>query len=324
VFFLESAMGVKLYSLGNDGEIYCKNLYQIGKILFSRMLKPWLIPEFMFSLFGYQKELDKNLKPVHDFTKSIIKERKANFAIGLKSENLKTDSENVSFYSKKRRYAMMDTLLQAQTQGLIDDRGIIEETDTFTFEGHDTTSAAMTFTLLLLAHNPKAQEKVFNEIHDFLGTKNEWTVSSFNKMEYLDCVIKESLRIYPPIPFISRQFSEDLIIDGVVHPKGGICNVHIFDVHRDPKIFPDPERFDPDRFLPENSANRSNFAFIAFSAGMRNCIGQKFATLELKVMLAKVIRNFKVFPVTTREEIVFIADMVLRSKFPINLKFNPR
>jgi cytochrome P450 family 4 len=138
----------------------------------------------------------------------------------------------------------------------------------------------------------------------------------------LDCVIKESLRIYPPVPFISRRLSEDLIIDGVVHSKGGICNVHIFDVHRDPEIFPDPERFDPDRFLPENSANRSNFAFIAFSAGMRSCIGQKFATLELKVMLAKVIRNFKVFPVTTRQEIVFIADMVLRSKNPIIIKFH--
>lgn len=314
-------MGVKLNSLGNDGETYRTNLYQVGEMLLYRLLKPWLISDFVFALLGYQKQLDVYLKPIHDFTKSIIRERKENF-VG-KEEKVEEKSENFYFGAKKRRYAMMDTLLQAQSQGLIDDEGIVEETDTFTFEGHDTTSAAMVFTLLLLAHNPQAQEKIFNEIQEILEG-NEWTISEINKLEFLDRVLKESMRIYPPVPFISRQLSEDLTIEDFTFPKGGLVNVHIFDVHRDPEIFPDPERFDPDRFLPENCANRSNFAFIAFSAGMRNCIGQKFATLELKVMLAKVVKNFKILPVTTREEVVFISDLVLRSKHPIKMTFKPR
>jgi len=216
---------------------------------------------------------------------------------------------------------MMDTLLQAERNGLIDEKGIIEETDTFTFEGHDTTSSAITFTLLLLAEHPEVQETIFNEIEKVLEAEGDLTIDDFNKLEYMDRVIKESLRIYPPVTFISRKLEEDFIHDGFVQPKGTSCNIHIFDVHRDPVIFPDPEKFDPDRFLPENCAGRSNFAFIAFSAGMRNCIGQRFALLELKTVLSKLIRNFRISPVTKRDEVILVADLVLRAKHPIKMKF---
>jgi cytochrome P450 family 4 len=107
---------------------------------------------------------------------------------------------------------MLDTLLQAQSEGLIDDEGIIEETDTFTFEGHDTTSAGMTFTLLLLSHHPKVQEKLFEEIQEVMRlSKNEdgLGIDDFNKLNYMERVIKESLRIYPPVHFIARTFTED-------------------------------------------------------------------------------------------------------------------
>ena len=289
------------------------------------MLRPWLHVDFFYSLFGERAKLDIILKPVHEFTKAIIQQRKANFGSDTKIENSAVvSSNNVYFRSKKRRYAMMDTLLQAQQAGLIDDEGIIEETDTFTFAGHDTTSAAMTFTLLLLAHHPEAQERIFEEIQEALYTKDELTIDDFNKMEYLDRVVKESLRIYPPVPFIARRFAEDFILNGFTHPKDNPFNIHIFDIHRDPEIFPDPEKFDPDRFLPANCATRSNFAFIAFSAGMRNCIGQRFAMLELKTTITKLIENFKILPITRREDVVILGDLVIRSKNPINVKFVSR
>lgn len=320
----ESAMGVKLSGLGNDGIIYRKNIYKVGKLLLSRLLKPWLIPDFVYRLLGHRRQLDEVLKPVLEFTKSIITQRKANFLnCTTADEPEEVDSnENIYFRTKKRkRYAMMDTLLQAERQGLIDDEGIIEETDTFTFEGHDTTSSAITFILLLLAHHPEAQDAIFNEVQDILETRDELTIDDFSKFEYMDRAIKESMRIYPPVTFISRTLTEDFEHDGFTQPKGTNVNIHIFDVHRDPEIFPDPEMFDPDRFLPENCVGRSNFAFIAFSAGMRNCIGQRFAMLELKMIVSKLIRNFKILPVTERDEIVFIADLVLRSRDPIKIKF---
>lgn len=320
-------MGVKLSDLGNNGEIYRKNLYLVGKMLVQRLLRIWLV-EPLATITGYTRELNAILKPVHDFTKSIISQRKINYASVKRfgASEKSDEAENVYFRSKKRRYAMMDTLLQAQSEGLIDDEGIIEETDTFTFEGHDTTSAAMTFTLLLLAHHPETQERIFQELQDALNDEDikSLTIEDLNKMEYLDRVIKESLRLYPPVTFISREFSEDFHHDGVTYPKASFCNIHIYDLHRDPEVFPDPETFDPDRFLPENCINRSNFAFIAFSAGMRNCIGQRFAMLELKIVLAQLVKSFKILPVTTREEVVFVADLVIRSKFPIKMIFEMR
>ena len=167
---------------------------------------------------------------------------------------------------------MMDTLLQAESEGLIDDEGIIEETATFTFAGHDTTSAAMTFTLLLLSHSQDVQQKLFEEIEEFVG--DDMTIDTFNKMPYLERVLKESLRLYPPAPIILRTFTEDLQHNGELFKKGTSIDFFFYDLHRDPEYFPDPEKFDPDRFLPEACEKRHNFAYIPFSAGMvwkKNC-----------------------------------------------------
>ncbi|KAL7039696.1 hypothetical protein ACKWTF_000075 [Chironomus riparius] len=323
----ESAMGVNLTQLGNNGLEYRNNIYSIGKALVYRSVRPWLHIDFLYSILGYKKQIDEILVPVHKFTQTIIDKRRKEF-ITKKTENVQEeqvdDNENIYMGTKKKRTAMMDTLLQAQSEGLIDDEGIIEETDTFTFEGHDTTSAGMTFTLLLLAHNPEVQEKIFQEIQEVTDGRDDLTTDDLNKMNYMERALKESLRIYPPVPYISRSLSEDVLHDGFLFKKGTLMEIFIYDIHRDPEVFPDPEKFDPDRFLSENSVGRSNFAFIAFSAGMRNCIGQRFAMLELKIMLTKVIKNFKILPVTKREELRFIADVVLRTNHPVKMRFEPR
>ena len=203
-------MGVKLSELGDDGVLYRENIYDFGKLLVHTIIRPWLHITFIYKLFGYQKILDKILSSVHSFTQSIIKKRKMEFLSKKSDETeIKDENENIYLRSKKKRAAMMDTLLQAQSDGLIDDEGIIEETDTFTFEGHDTTSTGMTFTLLLLAHNSEVQEKLFQEIQEVTGGGNELTVDDLNKMSYMERVLKESLRIYPPVPYISRALTED-------------------------------------------------------------------------------------------------------------------
>jgi len=213
----ESAMGVKLSELGDDGVIYRENIYVFGKLLVHRIIRPWLHLNFIYALVGYQKILDKVLHSVHSFTRSIINKRKMEFLGKDQSCEIEAKDENENIYmgSRKKRAAMLDTLLQAQLEGLIDDEGIIEETDTFTFEGHDTTSAGMTFTLLLLAHHPEVQEKMFREIQEITGERDELTMDDLNRMNYMERVLKESMRLYPPVPFISRCFSEDVQISNL-------------------------------------------------------------------------------------------------------------
>lgn len=167
---------------------------------------------------------------------------------------------------------------------------------------------AISFCLMLLANNPEAQKLAVEEIHEIVGESNaQVTIDDLNKMRYLERCIKEALRLYPSVPFIGREILEDLqlsecdhcfilhnIMQGLrngrgvegsfvifacvfsgdyVVPAGTSCNIHIFDLHRDPVIYPNPEKFDPDRFLPENTAKRHPFAYVPFSAGPRNCIG---------------------------------------------------
>lgn len=128
---------------------------------------------------------------------------------------------------------------------------------------------------MLFAVHQDVQNRIVEEINEVFPDPNEEpTIPKLNDLKYLERCIKESLRLYPSVSFISRVSDEDMVSSaGFFIPSGTTVNIHIYDLHRDPEVFPDPEKFDPDRFLLENSINRHPFAYIPFSAGPRNCIG---------------------------------------------------
>lgn len=134
---------------------------------------------------------------------------------------------------------------------------------------------SISFSLMLFALHKNVQDDIVREINEILPDPSEEpTIAKLNQLKYLDRCIKESLRLFPSVWIISRVADEDIVTSrNIFIPNGCIVNVLIFDLHRDPEHFPHPEQFDPDRFLPENSANRHPFAYIPFSAGPRNCIG---------------------------------------------------
>lgn len=101
-----------------------------------------------------------------------------------------------------------------------------------------------------------------------------YSVHQISSLFYLDLVVKESLRILPPVPMITRTLREDVVINGVNIPATSEIVMMIYDLHHNPDVFPDPETFIPERFLPENVAKRHRFAYVPFSAGVRNCVGK--------------------------------------------------
>lgn len=182
---------------------------------------------------------------------------------------------------------MLDTLLRAEKEGIIDHAGVCEEVDTFMFEGFDTTSMGLTFSLMNLSLHPEMQERCYQEIIKNIEDLNNLDISKLNKLKYMECFLKETMRLYPSVPVIMREsVQETQLANGLILPPKTFIAIHIFDIHRNPKHFENPNTFDPERFSPENSAGRHPYAFSPFSAGQRNCIGEQneitFSTLSIK------------------------------------------
>nr|UEN71156.1 cytochrome P450 4AV17 [Meteorus pulchricornis] len=328
----ETAMGKTLDENNPEQDSYKRSVYDIGNIFYYRSVRPWLKNNWIFSLTSKGRDQLNALKILHGFTTKIIKEREQyhaetngkyleDFSVAMPSSSQPQTLDN----KKKRRLAFLDLLIAASKRGLgLDDQGIREEVDTFVFEGHDTTAMSIFFTILLLAEHKGIQSRARDEIDAALKESNgKMSIDVVQQFTYLERCIKESLRLFPSVPAISRKVVEDLQLKHCFLPKGTILNVQIFDVHRDPNFWPRPNVYDPDRFLPERIQGRHPFSYIPFSGGPRNCIGQKFAMLELKILTAGILHNFHLEPLEVTSNIRILPDLVLRAAHPVHVKFIP-
>ncbi|XP_075153111.1 putative cytochrome P450 4ac1 isoform X3 [Haematobia irritans] len=313
---IETALGVSLDDQSGSAQ-YRKTIHDIEEIILERINNPLMYYGLIFKLFGRYKKHKHDLKIATDFSSRIIEKKRIEYQ--LKKEQQAEHADNTDEFGKKKRYAMLDTLLYEESLGNIDHEGICDEVNTFMFEGYDTTSTCLIFTIMNLALHPEAQKKCRQEIAN-IGDFSSLTVFDFNKMEYLECVLKETLRLYPSVPFIARTCTAETHINGLILPDNTQVNVHIYDIMRDPKHFPDPEVFKPERFLAEYSMDRHPFAFVPFSAGSRNCIGQKFALLEMKAVMVALLQNFEILPITKSEDLTFEYGLILRTSQKIFVK----
>lgn len=247
----------------------------------------------------------------HQHTDKVIEQRK----------KLLEKNEELEKIQQKRHPDFLDILLCSKDengQGLSDE-DLRAEVDTFMFEGHDTTASGISWILYCMAQYPEHQQKCREEIREVLGGRGTMGWEDLSRLPYTTMCIKESLRLYPPVPAVSRELSKPItFFDGRSLPAGSIVSLNIYCIHRNPAVWEDPEVFDPLRFSQENSAKRHSHAFVPFAAGPRNCIGQNFAMNEMKVAVALTLNRFELSPDLSQPPLK-LPQLVLRSKNGIHV-----
>ncbi|EDW00739.1 cytochrome P450 4p1 isoform X2 [Drosophila grimshawi] len=318
----ETAMGVNLDEMTEEGDRYRESFKLVEQCFVKRIKNPLQYSDTMYKLFGAKYDAHF-LKVVHDFSSNIIAKRRILLEKELQERRDDQLPDDDIYINKKRRFAMLDTLICAEKDGLIDHEGICEEVDTLMFAGYDTTSMGLTFNLMNLSLHEDMQEMCYQEISENIDDDlSKLDINQLSKLKYMDRFIKETIRMYPSAPVMGRQTtSETELPNGLILPPGTQCVIHVYDLHRNPKYWNAPEQFDPDRFLPENSMDRHNFAYVPFSAGQRNCMGQKYAMLEIKTLLIYILKQFKILPITKAEDLILHSGITLCVKNDVKVKF---
>ncbi|HRG90047.1 MAG TPA: cytochrome P450 [Chitinophagales bacterium] len=193
--------------------------------------------------------------------------------------------------------SMLMEVQDADTAERMTDQQLRDEVITIFLAGHETTANALSFALYLLAQHPEARQKIADEVKQVIGN-NAMTYENVMKLEYTTMVIKEAMRLYPPVWGITRDAAQEDVIGGYRIKKGDSIAVSPYAVHRHEKYWPEPLAFKPERFAPENLKNIHRYAWFPFGGGQRFCIGNNFAMMEMQIILAKLCTgyNFTIAP----------------------------
>ncbi|XP_038074560.1 cytochrome P450 4F1-like isoform X3 [Patiria miniata] len=297
---------------------YIKGIYEIAMLVGARFRFLPFHSDIIYNLSPSGRHYHRAIETVHNYARDIIKQRKQALA-----------EEEASGKTRQRKYVdFLDILLCAKdTDGKgLTDQEICDEVDTFMFEGHDTTASGISWFLYNMARFPEFQQKCRQEIDNLLADRTEDTLEweDLNNLPYMTQCLKENLRFHAPVVNIMRTLTQPLAFpDGRSVPKGTSVAITINGLHHNKEVWDDPETFDPDRFSPERAKSIPPYAFVPFSAGPRNCIGQHFAMSEMKVIASMILRNFYLsvnesVPIQRRNA------LVLRSQHGINLYVTPR
>ncbi|CAB3992331.1 cytochrome P450 4c21-like [Paramuricea clavata] len=227
------------------------------------------------------------------FMKSVIKGEEALKTIACVIKQIIGDKREKKPDISTTRKDLLDRLIEAvdeETGQGMDEEELFSEVFAFLFAGHETSSVALSWILYYLAQYPDIQEKIRREVLETL-TEQEGSWEAYESMEYLTAVINESMRLRPPVSVYRRKVIRDDNILGYNIPADSVIVISPYVVHRKPEYWSDPETFNPDRFLESNNPNNRR-TFLPFSNGPRFCIGYRFALMEIKVVVATLIREF--------------------------------
>ncbi|XP_034987134.1 cytochrome P450 3A24 isoform X1 [Zootoca vivipara] len=314
-----TSFSVDIDSLNNPNDPFVKNIKKFLKFSFLNpmfiliIIFPFLIP--LLNKLNFTLASTAFINFFVDAVKKIKKDRQKN-----------QHTDRVDFLQ-----LMVDSQIsgnvsnEASSYKVLTDREITAQAIIFIFAGYETTSTTLSFLSYCLATHPDVQQKLQDEIDEALPNQATPTYEAVLQLEYLDMVVNETLRLYPPGGRIERVCKNTVEVNGVTIPKGTAIIIPAFVLHRDPEHWPEPEEFRPERFSKENKEAIDPYVFLPFGAGPRNCIGMRFALLVLKVAVVVLLQRFSFRPCKeTPIPMELDSKGFMKPKKPIMLKLVPR
>ncbi|CAH2107740.1 unnamed protein product [Euphydryas editha] len=270
---------------------------QCLKYVTDRITKPWLHSDIIYKLLPMYARQMKYTNIVNQCIDNMIYAKQEllakDDAIGKVDERIKTDKPPLNSFLE----LIIKNSKNNSEKGYTHEE-LREEIIVLAVAGSDTSAAGTSFTMLMLAQHPDVQDNVYKEIQDILGDPNKpLEAKDLIKLKYTTAVIKESLRLYPPISLLTRHCDKDLELpSGLVLPAGCDVIINILGVHRNPDYWgEDANEFKPERFI---SGHVPPNGFIPFSQGARNCVGQQYAMLSMTTVIVTILRRYRLKPAT--------------------------
>ncbi|XP_071056359.1 cytochrome P450 4c21-like [Onthophagus taurus] len=283
---------------------YMESVKIFLELHFDRIHSPLKINDTIYKLTNNYKSWTKCCDEAREFVESTLK----------KVIKLKKESPN-----KSDRKDFIDLLLESN----LSYERILAQLRTLVIAGSDTVSSLTSFALYELANHPELQEKIYQEYIAILGVdKNVFAeFRDIQQMTFTECVTKETLRLFPPGPFIFRTLINPTEIGGKIFPGNIDILFSIIDSHY--SNFDNPTEFIPERFLPENAVKIPANAYLPFSLGPRDCIGKTVGIVETKFLLSYIIRHFTLHPISNHEK-ELAGEIILTSKNGLPIIFKKR
>ncbi|CAG2119613.1 unnamed protein product [Medioppia subpectinata] len=321
----ETGMGIKLNAQGNEHRDYIDAIQHIGKIMEYRFLNPLLWPDCTFKLSETGKQFKQCYNISHSLTHRVISDRKR-VMIESKGFHGSDASDGHNEGKAGKRLAFLDLLLahHLSNNNSLSLEDIREEVDTFMFAGHDTTACCLSWTIFFLGLYPEIQGRIHEELDEIFDNNCDINAENINKLRYLEAVIKESLRLRSPVPTIMRTLTQDIQLGPYTIPSGVSILLLLDELHHDPDIYPKPLKFNPDRWLSSEHGGNKAASFMPFSLGARDCIGQRFAMNELKVVLGRVLHRYAFRSLEPIDKVIEYHAMVKKPKYGIRVKVTQR
>ncbi|KAL7728451.1 hypothetical protein ACLKA6_005210 [Drosophila palustris] len=309
---VDTSMGYQLQTQQAEHSPIVAAFHRSGELLFKRMINPILAYDFIFNRTALCRELREQLKVIHTLMEQVIEQR----AKQLQLAQEQGQEEEQEVQHKPR------ILLDALLLGQLNRQQIRDEINTFVFAGVDTTTAAMGFVLYALAKHPAVQERLHAELAELPAGGGD-DLDALNQLLYLDALIKEVLRQYTIVPTTGRQTTQPTTIGGRRYCAGVTLWINMYGLSHDADYFKDPYEFRPERWL-EGEVTSPPYSYIPFSGGPHVCIGRKYSLLLMKLLTVRIVNCFQLELSDPLEQPVLQAQMVLRFRDGINIRFFQR